>query len=579
MANPEHLAFLKKRGVSTWNAWRKENPDIRPLLQKANLRETDLQEANLAEAKVWGADLQGASLQWAKLQEADLQKTNLQKAKLNGADLKGADLREANFQEANLQGANLREADLMRTKLQRANLQSANLWGADLQKANLQKTNLREAILEDADLRGADLRRADLGKTNLQGADLRDADLSGAKLQRANLRGAKLQEANLTEADCRNVILKGAMLTGANLNKATLKKAHLESAHLSDANLQDADLCGADLLGAILTKADLRNSLMKKTLLNEVNLLGAKLTGADLDQAKLQNALFSSRSMLNELAHPLTDEQLAGAIFEDEQEFYSKTKREAPREAPSLRIRFDDDKPWDAARFGIFFATLHTAYARLLFLATTEDEDRAAILRVLDRRAYHLPPEQDIYLESVSTGTLTADLVTYLSDPANLNAVGTAVGTALAGLGFFLERFTKILLNIAKIQEKRANTELKKLEAKKLRRELEKQQRRQEHDENTTLGFLTSSLPKQPLMTSQETQEDTSLAQEALDNMDLKNVLLVLEPKSKTVRDHPELIGHAARELSLSVTDLTKLGKPPTVVKTGTRGDTTSADK
>jgi hypothetical protein len=34
MANDEHVAILKK-GVDTWNAWRRENPDIRPDLSGA----------------------------------------------------------------------------------------------------------------------------------------------------------------------------------------------------------------------------------------------------------------------------------------------------------------------------------------------------------------------------------------------------------------------------------------------------------------------------------------------------------------------------------------------------------------
>src|SRR5438477_137291 len=36
MANPEHLAMLK-RGVEAWNAWRTENPTVRPDLNQADL--------------------------------------------------------------------------------------------------------------------------------------------------------------------------------------------------------------------------------------------------------------------------------------------------------------------------------------------------------------------------------------------------------------------------------------------------------------------------------------------------------------------------------------------------------------
>jgi uncharacterized protein YjbI with pentapeptide repeats len=54
MANEEHVARLKQ-GVATWNAWRKENPDIVPNLSEANLTGEDLSEANLRKANLIGA--------------------------------------------------------------------------------------------------------------------------------------------------------------------------------------------------------------------------------------------------------------------------------------------------------------------------------------------------------------------------------------------------------------------------------------------------------------------------------------------------------------------------------------------
>jgi hypothetical protein len=41
MANDEHVALLKQ-GVAAWIKWRDENPDDRPDLAGADLRETDL---------------------------------------------------------------------------------------------------------------------------------------------------------------------------------------------------------------------------------------------------------------------------------------------------------------------------------------------------------------------------------------------------------------------------------------------------------------------------------------------------------------------------------------------------------
>src|SRR6516164_3576522 len=117
MANDEHVALLKQ-GVKAWNAWRRENPDIRPDLSNADLR---------------GADLSGAILFKANLGSADLVEANLRDhADLSGADLARANLREAVLFKANLTGADLSGADLSGADLSLAPLVSADLTGAVL---------------------------------------------------------------------------------------------------------------------------------------------------------------------------------------------------------------------------------------------------------------------------------------------------------------------------------------------------------------------------------------------------------------------------------------------------------------
>ena len=70
----DHLEKLRE-GVEAWNAWRAENPEIRP----------DLIDAYLNGANLIGAKLIGANLRGANLIGADLNGANL-----NGADLNGA---------------------------------------------------------------------------------------------------------------------------------------------------------------------------------------------------------------------------------------------------------------------------------------------------------------------------------------------------------------------------------------------------------------------------------------------------------------------------------------------------------
>ena len=129
MANPEHLALLKS-GVTAWNRWRAEKPEVRPDLTEAYLRNADLQ----------GADLQGADLFRADLKNADLSDANLMSADLITADLTDADLRDAFLAFADLWGADLKGAELRNTVFDFANFVHSNLRGADLRGSTMEAT-------------------------------------------------------------------------------------------------------------------------------------------------------------------------------------------------------------------------------------------------------------------------------------------------------------------------------------------------------------------------------------------------------------------------------------------------------
>jgi len=101
---------MLKQGVTAWNAWRRENPNIRP----------DLSNADLS-----GADLSGANLARANLREAVLFKANLTGADLSGADLSGADLSLAPLVSADLTGA----------VLTGCRIYGVSAWGLKLERA------------------------------------------------------------------------------------------------------------------------------------------------------------------------------------------------------------------------------------------------------------------------------------------------------------------------------------------------------------------------------------------------------------------------------------------------------------
>jgi len=145
MANPEHLQILKQ-GVEAWNAWRKQNEDIRPDLTSTDLSGTDLTSVDLGEGNLASANLSGAILSGATLVGAYLVEANLSSATLSGASLNWAHLVKADLTRANLSGATFAGTTLVMADLSEANLSKATFTGANLSRATLRGADLSEAV-------------------------------------------------------------------------------------------------------------------------------------------------------------------------------------------------------------------------------------------------------------------------------------------------------------------------------------------------------------------------------------------------------------------------------------------------
>lgn len=271
MADPEHLKILEQ-GTGDWNAWRRENPNVRPDLRQADLYVEYLENLVRAIQDRCSSPLNFDSDQDnvdfnALEEELDRQAADAEKlltpdefgfpqkgADFSGVDFQGADLFESTLTRADLSGANLTNAELTGADLGQAILRGADLTGAQLYKADLMEADLRGAILSGATLRSADLSHALLAGAVLRGAELASADLSHATLgeahlEHANLFSANLQGADLSGAHLENSNLSGANLSGANLNKAILPGADLTTASFVETDLTDADITGCRIFG------------------------------------------------------------------------------------------------------------------------------------------------------------------------------------------------------------------------------------------------------------------------------------------------------------------------------------------
>lgn len=219
MANQEHLSKLKQ-GVTIWNQWRSEYPEIIPNLEGANLQRYKLSKINFI--------------------EANLNKAQLTLADLHQAELMRADIREANLNKANLSEANLSEANLNRTYLRQTNLIKTNISKTDLVGANLSEAQIKMANFCHSNLCGAFFTRANLNKTDFYRADLSNVDFHQANLINVRLKEACLKNADLSRTLSLKTNFEGSNLTGAcvedwninhktNLNHVTCYFIYLKS--------------------------------------------------------------------------------------------------------------------------------------------------------------------------------------------------------------------------------------------------------------------------------------------------------------------------------------------------------------
>lgn len=147
MANDDHVTQLMK-GVSAWNAWREENPDVlNPDLAWADLFGADLVEANLVGAELFGANLILAELSGADLTGSQLANAILKEANLSGAKLGRTFLFAANLSNANLRGAILDYAVLVDTNLSGADLTGCHIYGISAWNLKLEGTKQQNLVI------------------------------------------------------------------------------------------------------------------------------------------------------------------------------------------------------------------------------------------------------------------------------------------------------------------------------------------------------------------------------------------------------------------------------------------------
>lgn len=146
----KHFQELRK-GRAAWNRWRRENPDIKPVLANMNLSVAfkdrplagyDFSYTNLCQAK-----MQGLHLERANFHQAILARANLSGAHLARANFCRTDLYETNFRNASLPRANLQGVQMVRTILTGADLRSCKVYGLSAWDLTLDQPPVKQELI------------------------------------------------------------------------------------------------------------------------------------------------------------------------------------------------------------------------------------------------------------------------------------------------------------------------------------------------------------------------------------------------------------------------------------------------
>ncbi len=142
----EHLKILRN-GVEHWNQWRKNNPEIRPILYEAPLNKAELSKANFSNANLIGAQLWKATLRGVNFHEANLLGANLRGAVLTGANFCRTDLYKTDLSKADLTRANLQGTQLAMTNFEGARLIGCTVYGMSAWDLKLDKATRQEGLI------------------------------------------------------------------------------------------------------------------------------------------------------------------------------------------------------------------------------------------------------------------------------------------------------------------------------------------------------------------------------------------------------------------------------------------------
>jgi len=292
---------------------------------------------------------------------------------------------------------------------------------------------------------------------------------------------ASFSNCDISDINLSSRSLSGFDFTNSNLRGANLSDTDLMASDFSGANLQDANLSGANMTNSNFTNADLSGAQLDSAVMMQVRLHGADLTGtslngADLREAILDQAKFTSRESITKLAFTLSDEQLFGVIFSDEenlaeQDIYAFEHSERSAQRLVLHLEAPYVSPIYLATF---LLSVEGVFNNLYWLSNSTSTEFNSLEKGMEPFYRGVPHKEWLKVEHIQHGSIEITLATLAT-----------TATILTTLVLFFEKLATIDLT----------RELKKAEIDKVQAEANKIKQESKSIEIDNKKQLTTGLP------------------------------------------------------------------------------------
>jgi uncharacterized protein YjbI with pentapeptide repeats len=197
-----HIEFLlecvrdKREGIEKWNQWRKDFPEIEPVLTNLNFKGLDWHPSN------------GIGINFSN---SNLMNACFEDVKLNYADFSNADLTNAKFHDSLIQNSKFNNCELHRANFDRSVLNFSQFTGVKNARS------FAHSILKGVNFDNCVLKSCSFIASNLEKASFIKADLSSAYLTDANLLNANLTDAILSKTTMLRIRLINTIIEGATI--------------------------------------------------------------------------------------------------------------------------------------------------------------------------------------------------------------------------------------------------------------------------------------------------------------------------------------------------------------------------